>query len=103
MIRCCHNYVAIRPTPESVTRGGIVLPDARNPGKNGIGEVIAVGPGKHASNLMGFAHGQEPILRPCCCKPGDKVAYIYYGANEIRIDGQDLIVLLDDQIMGILQ
>ena len=78
---------------ETVSRGGIVIPDAAAE-KPSQGEVLAVGPGKTLDNGTVKALG---------VKVGDKVVFGKYSGNEIKIDGQEVIVMREDDIMGIVE
>lgn len=77
---------------EEKTAGGIVLPDSAKE-KPTTGEVIAVGPGKVLDN------GQTS---PVEVKVGDKVVYQKYGGTEVKVDGEEYIILRQDDILGIL-
>jgi chaperonin GroES len=78
---------------ERTTAGGIVIPDsaAEKPIR---GEVVAVGKGKVLEN------GQ---VRPMEVKVGDKVLFGKYAGTEIKIDGQEYVVMREDDIMAILE
>jgi chaperonin GroES len=92
-IRPLHDRVVIRRTEEErKTPGGIVIPD--NAQEKPIqGEVIAVGHGKPLDN------GQ---VRPMDVKVGDKVLFGKYSGSEVKIDGQELLVMREEDIMAVL-
>jgi len=77
--------IVVRPNEaEETTVSGIVIPDTAKE-KPQQGEVLAVGPGKHAENT-----GE---LVPLDIKVGDTVLYSKYGGTEVTVDGEDLLVL----------
>ena len=92
-IRPLHDRVVIRRTEEErKSPGGIVIPD--NVQEKPIqGEVIAVGNGKPLDN------GQ---VRPMDVKVGDKVLFGKYSGTEVKIDGQDVLVMREEDIMAVL-
>ena len=80
--------VVIKPAPaEEKTKGGIIIPDTAKE-KPQRGEVVAVGPGKDGDLMT--------------VKPGDIVLYGKYSGQEINIDGEDLIIMREDDILVIL-
>jgi len=80
-------------TAEEVTRGGIVLPDTAKE-KPQEGEVIAVGPGRVLDS------GKIAAMD---IKVGDKVVYSKYGGTEIKLSGDEFVVLRQDDVLGILE
>lgn len=93
-IRPLHDRVIIKRMEEERTSpGGIVIPDtaAEKPIR---GEVVAVGKGKLMEN------GE---VRPLDVKVGDKVLFGKYAGTEIKIDGQEYVVMREDDIMAILE
>jgi chaperonin GroES len=92
-IRPLHDRVIVkRVEEETTTPGGIVLPGsaAEKPSR---GEVLAVGSGKPLDN------GQVRALE---VKVGDKVLFGKYSGNEVKVDGEEVIVMREEDIMGIL-
>jgi len=79
-------------TAEEVTKGGIVLPDTAKE-KPQEGEVIAVGPGRILDS------GKVAAMD---VKVGDKVIYSKYGGTEIKLNGDEFVVLRQDDVLGIL-
>lgn len=77
---------------EETTRSGIVLPGSAKE-KPQMAEVIAVGPG-------GNVDGKEITMQ---VKPGDKVIYSKYAGNEIKLDGKELIIVRQSDILGIVE
>jgi chaperonin GroES len=92
-IRPLHDRVIVkRVEEETTTAGGIVLPGSAAE-KPSQGKVLAVGAGKPLDN------GQVRALE---VKVGDKVLFGKYSGNEVKVDGEDLIVMREEDIMGIL-
>ena len=92
-IRPLHDRVIVkRVEEETKTPGGIVLPGSAAE-KPSQGVVLAVGTGKHLEN---------GDIRPLEVKVGDKVLFGKYSGNEVKIDGEELIVMREDDIMGVL-
>jgi len=83
-----HDRVVIKPAPaEEKTAGGIIIPDTAKE-KPQRGMVIAAGPGKK----------DEPVT----VKKGDTVLYGKYSGTEIRIDGQDYLIVKEADILAIV-
>ena len=92
--RPLHDRVVVRRMEEERTSpGGIVLPDAATE-KPVEGEVLAVGNGKILTN---------GDLRPVDVKVGDKVLFGKYSGTEVKISGQELLVLREEDIMGVIE
>ncbi|MGZ8095832.1 MAG: co-chaperone GroES [Methylosarcina sp.] len=92
-IRPLHDRVIVKRVEEELTSaGGIVLPGSAAE-KPSQGVVLAVGEGKALDN------GQ---VRPLQVKVGDKVLFGKYSGNEVKVDGEEFIVMREDDIMGIL-
>jgi chaperonin GroES len=77
---------------EAVTKSGIVLPDTAKE-KPQEGEVLAVGPGKVLDN------GKRSTLE---VKAGQKVLFAKYAGTEVKIDGEEYLILRESDIMGIV-
>ncbi len=93
-IRPLHDRVVIRRTEEEhTTPGGIVLPDTATE-KPIQGEVLAVGNGRILEN------GE---VRPLDVKVGDKVLFGKYAGTEVKIDGEELLVMREEDIMGVIE
>ncbi len=92
-IRPLHDRVIVKRVEEETTSaGGIVLPGSAAE-KPSEGEILAVGKGKQLDN------GEVRALE---VKVGDKVLFGKYSGNEVKIDGEELIVMREEDIMGIL-
>ena len=87
-----HDRVLIRRIQEAETvRGGIIIPDtAKEKPQEGV--VIAVGTGR-------YEKGQTV---PLAVKEGDRVLFGKYSGSEIKIDGEDFLIMKEDEILGIL-
>ncbi|MCW8877057.1 MAG: co-chaperone GroES [Kangiellaceae bacterium] len=93
-IRPLHDRVLVRRMEdETTTAGGIVIPDNAKE-KPSRGEVLAVGNGKHLDN------GE---VRALDVKVGDKVLFGKYAGNEVKVDGEELMIMREDDIMGIIE
>ncbi len=78
---------------ESVTKSGIVLPDTAKE-KPQEGEILAVGPGKVLDN------GKRVTLE---VSVGQKVLFAKYGGTEVKMDGEEYLILRESDIMGIVE
>ncbi|WP_456404059.1 co-chaperone GroES [Thiolapillus sp.] len=93
-IRPLHDRLVIRRTEEEHTSpGGIVLPDSATE-KPIQGEVIAVGNGKITDS---------GDVRPLDVKVGDKVLFGKYAGTEVKIGGEELLVMREEDIMGVIE
>jgi chaperonin GroES len=92
--RPLHDRVVIRRVEEiEKTAGGILIPDTARE-KPSEGEVVAVGPG---------GRGDDGKLHALDVKIGDRVLFGKWSGNEVKLDGQDLIIMKETDIMGIIQ
>jgi chaperonin GroES len=92
--RPLHDRVVVRRIePEERTAGGIIIPDTAKE-KPQQGEVIAVGPG---------ARDESGKIQPLDVKAGDRVLFGKWSGTEVRIDGEDLLIMKESDIMGILE
>ena len=93
-IRPLHDRVIVKRVEEDkMSPGGIVIPDSATE-KPIEGEIIAVGDGKLLDN------GE---LRALDLKKGDKVLFGKYSGTEVKVGGEDLLVLREDDIMGVIE
>ncbi len=93
-IRPLHDRVVVRRLEDERTSpGGIVIPDtaAEKPMQ---GEVVAAGNGKIQDN------GE---VRPLDVKVGDKILFGKYSGTEVKVEGEDLLVMREDDIMGVIE
>ncbi|MEW6228446.1 MAG: co-chaperone GroES [Bacillota bacterium] len=92
MVKPLEDRVVVKPNiEEERTKGGIVLPDTAKE-RPQEGEVVAVGPGKLLEN------GQRA---PMEVKPGDKVIFAKYGGTEVKVDGEEYVILRQSDILAI--
>jgi chaperonin GroES len=88
-----HDRILVRRVEESeTTRGGIIIPDSAKD-KPQEGEVISVGRGK--SN-------DEGKVFPLAVKAGDRILFGKYSGTEIKIDGEEYIIMREEEVLGIL-
>ncbi|MDO8581462.1 MAG: co-chaperone GroES [bacterium] len=79
---------------DEVTKSGIVLPDTVDKEKPEKGEVIAIGPGK----LLDNGQRATPSI-----KVGEKVVFKKYSPDEVKVDGQEYLVISESDIMAVLE
>lgn len=92
-VRPLHDYVILKRVEEKETvRGGIIIPDSAKE-KPQEGEVIAVGTGKRLEN---------GTLIPIEVKEGDRVLFGKYSGTEIKLDGEDFLMVRESEILGVL-
>jgi chaperonin GroES len=93
-IRPLHDRVIVRRLEEETkSPGGIVIPDTAKE-KPIQGEVIAVGKGKLLEN---------GDVRPLDVKPGDKVLFGKYSGTEVKLSGEEVLVMREEDIMGVIE
>ena len=93
-IKPLSDRVLVKPLTESeTTKAGIIIPDTVEKEKPEKGEIIAIGPGKMLDN------GQRA---PLTVKVGDKVVFKKYGPDEIKVDGKELLILEESDILAII-
>ena len=92
--RPLHDRVVVkRVAEEEKTRGGIIIPDTAKE-KPMEGEIVAVGPG---------ARDDKGTLVALDVKKGDRILFGKWSGTEIKIDGQELLIMKESDIMGILE
>lgn len=93
-IKPLFSYVLVKPVKaEAKTASGIVLPDTAQEKQSQMGEVLAVGDG------FGSDDGRENKI---IVKVGDKVLYKKWGGNEVKIDGEEYMLMEQKDIMAIV-
>ena len=91
--RPLHDRVVVkRIEQEDKTKGGIIIPDTAKE-KPQEGEVIAVGPG---------ARNEDGELIPLDVKAGDRVLFGKWSGTEVKIDGEELLIMKESDLLGIL-
>ena len=92
--RPLHDRVVIRRVEaEEKTTGGIIIPDTAKE-KPMEGEVVAVGPG---------ARGEDGKIQPLDVRAGDRVLFGKWSGTEVKLDGEDLIIMKESDIMGVIE
>jgi chaperonin GroES len=93
-IRPLHDRVIVKRIEEGEqVRGGIIIPDTAKE-KPQEGEVVAAGEGKYK---------EDGTRQPLDVKQGDRVLFGKYSGSEIKIDGEELLIMREDEILGILE
>jgi chaperonin GroES len=92
--RPLHDRVVVRRVEEDTkTAGGIIIPDTAKE-KPIQGEVVAVGPG---------GRDEAGKVTPLDLKPGDRVLFGKWSGTEVKIDGEDLVIMKESDIFGVLE
>ena len=92
-IRPLHDRVIVKRIEEDQkTKGGIIIPDTAKE-KPQMGKVIAAGSGKKT---------EDGKLLPLDVKKGDRVLFSKYAGNDIKIDGEELLIMKEEDILGII-
>lgn len=92
--RPLHDRVVVRRVDaEEKTKGGIIIPDTAKE-KPQEGEVIAVGPG---------ARDESGKLVPLDLKAGDRILFGKWSGTEIKLDGEDLLIMKESDVMGVIE
>ncbi len=92
-LRPLHDRVLVKPLEaDTKTAGGIIIPDTAQE-KPQEGKVVAVGPGKR---------GDDGSITPMDVKKGDRILYGKWSGTEVKIDGKDMMIMSESDIMGIV-
>ena len=92
--RPLHDRVIVRRIEEDErTKGGIIIPDTAKE-KPQQGEIVAVGPG---------APDEKGKVQPLDVKPGDRVLFGKWSGTEVKIDGEELLIMKESDILGVLE
>jgi chaperonin GroES len=92
--RPLHDRVVVRRIEEDErTPGGIIIPDTAKE-KPQQGEVIAAGPG---------ARDEKGVVQPLDVKAGDRVLFGKWSGSEVKIDGEELLIMKESDILGVLE
>ena len=93
-IRPLHDRVLVEPLEaEEKTKGGIIIPDTAKE-KPMQGKIVAAGPG---------ARAEDGRLDKLDVKVGDKILYGKWSGTEVKVEGKDLLIMKESDIMGILE
>jgi chaperonin GroES len=88
-----HDRIVVRRVEEAeTTRGGLIIPDSAKD-KPQEGEVISVGKGKV---------NEEGKVRPLDVKEGDRILFGKYSGTEIKLDGEDFLIMREEEVLGIV-
>src|ERR1700685_2877143 len=88
-----HDRILVRRVEEAdTTRGGIIIPDSAKD-KPQEGEVISIGKGKIS---------EEGKVRPLDVKEGDRILFGKYSGTEIKLDGEDFIIMREEEVLGVI-
>jgi|ERR1039457_6200233 chaperonin GroES len=88
-----HDRILVRRVEEvGTTRGGIIIPDTAKD-KPQEGEVISIGKGKIS---------EEGKVRPLDVKEGDRILFGKYSGTEIKLDGDDFIIMREEEVLGVI-
>ena len=89
-----HDRIVVsRTAEEEKTKGGIIIPDTAKE-KPQEGRIIAVGPGKR---------GKDGNLIPLDVKEGDRVLFTKWAGTELKLDGQEYMIMKQDDILGVIE
>ena len=92
--RPLHDRVMIRRVdPEGKTTGGIIIPDTAQE-KPMEGEIVAVGPG---------ARNEKGTVVPLDVKAGDRILFGKWSGTEVKIDGEELLIMKESDVMGVIE
>jgi chaperonin GroES len=92
--RPLHDRVVVRRVDaEEKTKGGIIIPDTAKE-KPQEGEIVAAGPG---------ARDESGKLVPLDVKAGDRILFGKWSGTEVRIDGEDLLMMKESDVMGVVE
>ena len=93
IFRPLHDRIVLRRIDaEAKSKGGIIIPDTAKE-KPQEGEVVAVGPG---------ARDESGRIQPLDLKPGDRVLFGKWSGTEVKIDGEDLLIMKESDVMGVI-
>jgi chaperonin GroES len=92
--RPLHDRVVVRRVEqESKSAGGIIIPDTAKE-KPMEGEIVAVGPG---------GRDESGKLIPIDLKPGDRILFGKWSGTEVKIDGEELLIMKESDVMGVIE
>lgn len=93
-IRPLHDRVIVKRLEEGEkSKGGIIIPDTAKEAP-AEGKVIAVGPGKR---------DEKGVLTPVDLKKGDKIIFSKYAGTEIKIEGEEHLIMREEDILGVIE
>lgn len=93
-IRPLHDRVIVKRLEENeTTKGGIIIPDSAKE-QQAEGEVISVGPGKK---------DEQGHIAPVDVKTGDRVIFSKYAGTEVKIEGEEYLIMREEDILGVIE
>lgn len=93
-IRPLHDRIVVQRTEEaSTTKGGIIIPDTAKE-KPAEGKVVAIGKGRIA---------EDGKIIPMELKVGDRILFSKYGGHEVKIDGDEFLIMSQDDVYGVIE
>jgi len=93
-LRPLHDRILVKRVEEAEkTKGGIIIPDSAKE-KPAEGKVIAVGKGRV---------GDDGKLIPLDIKKGDRILFGKYGGTEVKIDGDEYLIMREDDVLGVIE
>ncbi|MEE8122656.1 MAG: co-chaperone GroES [Alphaproteobacteria bacterium] len=93
-LRPLHDRVLVKPLEvEEKTTGGIIIPDTAKE-KPMEGKVVAAGPGSRS---------EDGKLHPLDVKKGDRILFGKWSGTEVKLDGEDLMIMKESDIMGVME
>ena len=93
-LRPLHDRVLVKPLEvEEKTTGGIIIPDTAKE-KPMEGKVVAAGPGSRS---------EDGKLHPLDVKKGDRILFGKWSGTEVKLDGEDLMIMKESDIMGVIE
>jgi chaperonin GroES len=88
-----HDRVLVRRIEEAgTTRGGLIIPDSAKD-KPQEGQIISIGKGKT---------NDEGKVRPLALREGDRILFAKYSGTEIKIDGEDFLIMKEEDVLGVV-
>ncbi|MGA3209680.1 MAG: co-chaperone GroES [Terriglobales bacterium] len=89
-----HDRIVVRRVAEEeTTRGGLIIPDTAKD-KPQEGEVVSIGKGKIT---------EDGKVRPLDVKPGDRILFGKYSGTEVKLDGEELLIMREEEVLGIIE
>lgn len=94
-LRPIGDHIIVKPMPaEELSKGGIIIPDTASKERPERGEVVSVGPGRVLDN------GSRTSME---VKPGDQVVFKKYAPDEVKVEGQEFLVITMSDVMAVIE
>ncbi len=102
-VRPLHDWAVIRPSEaQELSTGGIIIPDAAKK-KPEEGEVLAIGEGKFKEKRDKKGKIIEKTFIKTTLRPGDRVLYEKYSATEVPVEGEEVVMVREEDVLGMLE